>query len=81
MSKVFTDDFLEVHHYKHIRDLNDIEYNLYLEMRNRGLDHLNSLVRIYNYDRLCKQCDTIVSPQEAELSTCDKCCTEMVRNF
>ena len=76
MSKVFTDDFLEVHIYKHLSGLNDIEYNLYLEMRNRGLDHQQSMIRLLNFDRWCPSCDKIVSPQEAEYNTCYECSTE-----
>jgi len=71
-----SDNFLEVWIYKHIDALNDIEYNLYLELRNRGLDHWNSLVRIYNYDRWCKGCDRIVALQEHEDRTCYQCSGE-----
>lgn len=81
MPRDFTDDFLEVWIYKHLAELDDVQYNLYLENRNRGLNHQEALIRIYNYDRWCKTCDTIVSVDEYELSTCDKCCAEMVRNF
>ena len=62
--------------FEHVVDFDDIEFNIYLDRRNRGQSHLETVTKIINWDRWCHGCDRIVTLQEHEDRTCYECSTK-----